>query len=519
MATLTERFAALFAGLDRAYGVFVPDGKVSEKGKAGGRSWTKHEPLTLAQYEAHLEGEQGLGVVAIKADSTVSFAAIDIDDYSVNLNEIADRLKKHGIPGVGCRSKSGGVHAYFFFAPGTTADLARRRLIEWSALLGYDAAARPPRSEIFPKQFQLGDDSTGNWINLPYFAGDRSVGRFAVVDSRGLSVEEFVDYAESVRFGATELELWEPIEFVEDERFLQGPPCLQTLGATGFPDGSRNLGLFNVCIYLKKRFPDDWDERTRTYNDELMDPPLSPREVFTITSSVRKKDYAYKCNEQPICTVCNRAACLKREFGIGTDKKTRTTNPGVVIEKMVKLLTDPPTWYVMVNSKKVELATAELLDQHRFQLRVLEATNDLTTLIKPEAWREIVEGLLVEAEIVEVPDEATPGGALTSLIVDWASSSRLGAELDDVLASKPYVNGTGMLYFRPHDLSDWLMSKRFSIAQRKLYGELYQRGLDKFSGVLKGRMTNYWGYPLPERWRQTDEFTGPIIEHDTALFQ
>jgi hypothetical protein len=48
----------------------------------------------------------------------------------------------------------------------------------------------PNDVEIFPKQDALGDGELGNWINLPYFGGDRpAYGE----DGRILSLAEFLD--------------------------------------------------------------------------------------------------------------------------------------------------------------------------------------------------------------------------------------------------------------------------------------------------------------------------------------
>ena len=77
-----------------------------------------------------------------------------------------------------------------------------------------------------------------------------------------------------------------------------GPPCLQQLlsqGALG--EGGRNNGLFNIGVYLRKRFPEEWQEKLEEYNDEYLEPPLKPREFTTVLSSLDKKSYNYKCQD------------------------------------------------------------------------------------------------------------------------------------------------------------------------------------------------------------------------------
>jgi hypothetical protein len=53
------------------------------------------------------------------------------------------------------------------------------------------------------------------------------------------------------------------------------------------------------------------------FNVENMDPPLKNGEVQNVIKSVDKKDYGYGCDKPPLCNVCDRQLCLKREFGIG----------------------------------------------------------------------------------------------------------------------------------------------------------------------------------------------------------
>ena len=37
------------------------------------------------------------------------------------------------------------------------------------------------------------------------------------------------------------------------------PPCLRILESKGYPEGTRNNGLFNVGVFYRKAFPNDWE--------------------------------------------------------------------------------------------------------------------------------------------------------------------------------------------------------------------------------------------------------------------
>jgi hypothetical protein len=66
-----------------------------------------------------------------------------------------------------------------------------------------------------------------------------------------------------------------------------GPPCLQQLCAQGFPQGTRNNGLFNIGVYLRKFDPDNWKTLLEEHNRSYMTPPLVAQEVvrsFVLTA-------------------------------------------------------------------------------------------------------------------------------------------------------------------------------------------------------------------------------------------
>lgn len=355
-ATIAADLCALLRGLDRAHGSYEPRG-TDAKGKVSGVASTQPGPLTPALWAAHLAGTRGVGVPPLLDDGTCWWGAIDIDVYDLDLPALVKLVHGLGLPLVVCRTKSGGAHLYAFFTEPVKATLVRPKMAAWAVALKH------PGAEVFPKQdrllwrvvrrtangpveaggypdrvaaearatelrvtaLQTADPAvtvaierdTGNWLNAPYYGGDLST-RYALgADGVALTPAEFVAYARASAVTAAELEGITPRVADDDDSLRGAPPCLITLAAMGIGEGARNNALFNFAVYARKRHPDDWQSRVAGYNDRYLDPPLPGDELTQVIKSVARRDYGYKCNDQPIKAVCDKAACRGCEFGVG----------------------------------------------------------------------------------------------------------------------------------------------------------------------------------------------------------
>ena len=107
------------------------------------------------------------------------------------------------------------------------------------------------------------------------------------------------------------LEQLNELKIVSDKEktdlFKGMPPCLVTLLSDGVPDGQRNNCMYNVGVYLKKRYPDkeEWQSHMFTYNKQFMTPPLDATEINTLIGSIDSKDYNYKCKAETTHSLCD----------------------------------------------------------------------------------------------------------------------------------------------------------------------------------------------------------------------
>lgn len=482
---MASRFHSLFSGNDRAHGTFSVNADRATDGKKTGTARVLREPPTTELWVRHLKGEQGLGIIPIKDNNCCHWGAIDIDVYNLDHAVLIKQIEKNGLPGVVCRSKSGGAHLYFFFTREVPAADLQPKLVSIAAMLGYGG------SEVFPKQQQILADrgDTGNFLNMPYFAGPRTTRYGYNKDNESLGPVEFLDFAEGRRI--------DPDDFLDlrtapkkaDELLPKGPPCLQHLAAQGFGEGSRNNALFNLGVYARLSNPDGWETDLHNFNKAYMVPPLDKKEVDLIAAQLSKKEYFYKCDDQPIASFCNKDICITRKFGIGPGQRA------VDLGSLTKINGDPPVWIMDVDGQRVELSTDAFVSQKVFQRDCLNQINMMPRTMSAKAWEGRIQVLLSQLTIVEVPPEATSKGEFVDLLTTFCCDRAKGVDREDILQGIA-VWADGRVFFQVKDLKRHLVANQFtSYSAVKIGLRLKELGAEKMFWNVKGRGVHVWGMP------------------------
>ena len=68
-----------------------------------------------------------------------------------------------------------------------------------------------------------------------------------------------------------------------------------------------------------------------------------------ITKQHDKKDWGYKCNDQPMCSLCDKKLCKTRKFGIGQE----AVFPNLTDLQVVNL--EEPYYYMNVDGDRLYL--------------------------------------------------------------------------------------------------------------------------------------------------------------------
>jgi|TARA_R100001129_G_scaffold186561_1_gene178875 hypothetical protein len=490
----------IFPGLHRAYGQFFI---TERKGpKLDGYGKTIREKYDETLWVEHLNGKNGLGVIPITEENKCKWGCLDVDDYSVDIEKISKQFVKKNL--IVCRSKSGGAHIFVFTKKFVSAKSMIEKLKAIAKAFGF------VKYDLRPQQTQLlNDDDVGSWLNMPYFNGDET-DRYAVYDGKALSLEHFIQWVE--KFSVQSLDDIK-LNFIKKENKSNeilpgGPPCLQDLlsqGALG--EGGRNNGLFNIGVYLRKKFPEEWQEKLEEYNDEYIDPPLKPREFTSVLNSLDKKTYNYKCKDSPINAVCNKTKCLTCEYGISDDG----TMP--VLNSITKILTNPPQYFLTLNERKIgPLASKQIYNFLDFKQVVFENLDMLLPKLNDKLWTESVNDLMSRVITVEAPKDSSNEGRLFDLLERFCTGSTSSTEIEDILRGKAIINKE-ITEFRINDFMEFLDRHRFKeFKLNEITAYLKNLGANHSGKKIKGKFMNVWSIKNFET--QDEEFTQPKIEKE-----
>jgi hypothetical protein len=480
-----QEYMNLFTGSTHNYGEHIYETNSNSKEKEKGESFTiTNKLITIEQYRSHLEGKKGLGIIPINERSKCKFAVIDIDIYKRDLSIYINAIEKFNFPLVPFKSKSGGLHLYLFLKDEDSPYNVKLFLKRMSFLLSIDFLVKRETNrivEIFPKQNKLKPNDIGTWINLPYF-NCKETRTHAIRGGKKLSLNDALLY---IKEKQTTLEKVE--EFLNELSFNDAPPCLQCINILNPLDenAGRNTYLFSFGVYLKKKDEEYFEHNIREVNQSLLEPLPEKELEGTIISSLKKKDYLYKCKESPLCDFCNKKKCREREFGIGKDGGYFSS-----VEKgrlyQYKLSRPYYEWEVKLQGQEefIKLrfrSEEEIIKQDVFLKLCMRELHELPSKLKQSEWFYQVNQALKEIKIIEVSkeDDVSEYTILKNMVIDFLTTRAMALKKDGIFAKRVFFDQLSNDYFfRVKDLSEYLfLQKGFRyFSPRELHGILKEWG-------------------------------------------
>ena len=472
-----DDFIKIFAGLDRAHGVTYVDRKGADGQKIKGKSFVQREFVTNEMWENHLKGiEPSLGIIPITDDNTCKWGCIDIDSYAgFDHKKLIDKIKNLQLPLLVFRSKSGGAHVFCFTTVPVEAKLMRDKLISVSAVLGYGG------SEVFPKQVELkSKDDTGNFLNLPYFNGNKTTRYCFNENGEAVNLERFYLLYNLYKITPDQLEQLK-VKRPESE-FSDGPPCLESLTQSDIKDG-RDRILYQYIQYAKRKFPESWQGKINAFNYKYFEKhPEGPLDDKIVQGKIKfndGKDLGFKCNEDPMCNHCDKNLCRTRKFGIGGDAVFPT------LSDLQKVELDEPYYWVNVDGERVKLDNIDyLMEQRLFRRTVAKQINKKPPRITVKEFEKYTDMLLQGVEEVDAPVGSSRIDQLSNHLEDYCLQRSIGSvSKKDILNGAVYTENNKHVFTFHRFFHGHLTKKKW-----KEDYQVTQQMLKEHCGCEEGRM-------------------------------
>ena len=432
---MENKFIEIFTGLKRDYG--YADINSAYKDPATGKlklkyGWAAKE-LVQSDYLDHLNGKKSIGIQPCDDDGLAKFGAIDIDsdEYdNFDLRKYLEIIDKKNIPVVPVKSKSGGLHIYVFFNEPVKASFVRNFLDK--LLFTFDLKAS---TEIFPKQTQLGIGSdskpiNGNFINLPYYNRNERVG--LNLDGTEFTFEQFIKVVEANTKTKEDLE-----EFATElmrleltggaDEFVDGPVCLQRLSKSKLDD-YRDRFIYNYMVFAKKKYPDNWEEKLLegARNYIVYDNIWGDEKVKQKIKAYKKETAGHTCSEAPINSMCVKSECLKRKFGVASDKVKKFPALSALIK--IDYSPEPEFRFTVHYNDKVEGETTQqiiardinfIMDQEKLRRLIGAHTPIPPPRIKGDDMQNILDNLWQGMKTEKAPPGTSPKEILHKHLDDY----------------------------------------------------------------------------------------------------
>lgn len=499
-----RQFHELFVGRTDAYGTYaLPKGQTAKRGTkflGKAKTWTNGE-LTLDHYRDHVNGITGLGIVPITPkDNAVSWFVIDVDKYGEDdlHGSLARAITKLNLPLIVFKSKSGGAHLFCFLTEPASAKEVLKHARKFAKKLKLDLEV-----EIFPKQEKTGKNDAGSWINLPYFGDTRPC--MGIDGKTELSMKEFLLFAHEREVHPSDLEIRvAELSQRHDDTGSKAPPCIDRMIEEGIEEGGRDNALCHVTVYMKKRYPDDWQDRVMEFNSAHITPALRFGDVSRIVKTQERREYQYLCKQQPMCALCDKTACLKREFGVGSGDDE--TLDEFTIDSVRKICTEDPIWIAVIDGKPIRLKTEAFFTFSMFRLEFFKQTNRVLKLMKPEEWKvrlqDTIEGGNFSEEVA--PEIVGESGQIRHHFMEWTSQMMVTGDKKRILEGYPHYSDSNIM-FRGTDFISYLKRSGARFEDRMVWLVLNEDGAEQCREVIAGSKRNLWSYPVGEPWFEPPE--------------
>jgi hypothetical protein len=221
-----------------------------------------------------------------------------------------------------------------------------------------------------------------------------------------------------------------------------------------------------------------------------MDPYLPSTQVQKTISQHDKKDYQFKCKDQPMCSVCNASLCKSRKYGIGNDYNHTVTD-------LTKYESDESVWFLNLDGRRLCINTDEFFDQAKFRKACMNSLNILPNKMSARDWDVRIQSLLAEVDIIDMPEEVTKIGRFDNHLEAFLADQGEAMTIDEILIDKAWTpQDEEVTYFKLSSLEKYLTKQRFSnFSSTQVCARIRELDGDSTKKKIRGKLYHLWYVP------------------------
>ena len=282
----------------------------------------------------------------------------------------------------------------------------------------------------------------------------------------------------------------------------------------GVPKGYRNEALYAFTIYLRRRLPaGEYKQAALEINDTIFERPLSLSEASRTIQSASRKEYKYKCQENPCRSYCDSGACVDRDYGIEKSDEFYTGDALPEFTRLRVINTEPPVWELTVNDTQIIVQTRVLRHFPFLAEEIMERLFMVIPIIKQKDWMQILSGLMEKVEHVAAPDDASTAGIIRAKLAefiaraDFNSTGKDPKDRELIERGHPVVqdldgDGKRCVIFKGTDFVTYLKRTRSEeLKGQALWMALRKMGVGYKRLRINSKVKNVWIMPIDGKGR------------------
>ena len=221
-------------------------------------------------------------------------------------------------------------------------------------------------------------------------------------------------------------------------------------------------------VFAKKKYYDNWEDKVKQAAREyfIYDQKWDDNYVDFKIKGWKKETKGHLCNEEPIVNFCMKSECIKRKFGIASDR--RKAFPALSGLQKINYRPDPEYTFNVAcpDGEKVKQVHAKsieyLTDQRKIRNIIGVAANFVPPMQKGNIYQEIIDNLFnSQLDDIEPPEETSPEGQLFNYMKEYINGPK--AETNVAFKSGSTLWEDEYAYFKFEPFFDTLKNKEWKI--------------------------------------------------------